>query len=193
MNSADRDKGVEVLLRAMPWVLRDVPGARLEIAGDGDDRKRLEQIAIDRAIAGRINFLGDLRDDTLSDAYARASIFALPSSKEGFGIVFLEAMAHGLPVVAARAGATPEVVHDGVTGILVPPDDPASLASALSGLLLIPEEHAAMGAAGLRRVEEHFLYSHFAARWHRWFAAVAPEAISIARHRAEFVSSNHPA
>jgi glycosyltransferase involved in cell wall biosynthesis len=184
LQAADREKGVELLLRAMPWVLRDVPDARLLIAGDGDDRARLEQVARQEQVADRSEFLGELGDSKLCAAFARADVFALPSKKEGFGIVFLEAMAYGLPVVAAAAGGTPDVVEDGVTGILVPPDNSRALASALSGLLLVPQERVKLGVAGRRRLEQHFLFSHFAARWHTWLAALAPEAVQQARQSA---------
>lgn len=189
MNRADREKGVEILLRAMPWVRRDVPTAHLQIVGDGDDRPRLESLARELRIAESVQFLGEVRHAALRDAYASARVFCLPSSKEGFGIVFLEAMIHGLPVVAARAGGTTDVVEDGVTGILVPPEDPSSLGSALSGLLLMPEECQKLGAAGRRRVEDNFLYAHFAARWHRWLADIAPDAVHVARDSAAFAPS----
>jgi len=80
-----------------------------------------------------------------------ADLFCLPSVQEGFGIVFLEAMAAGLPVVACRAAAIPEVVLDGVTGVLTPPRDPVALAAALEGLLRDPERARRLGAEGRRR------------------------------------------
>jgi glycosyltransferase involved in cell wall biosynthesis len=95
-------------------------------------------------------------------------------------------MFHGLPVVAARAGGTVDVVEDGKTGILVPPESPGQLASAVSGLLLLPDERARMGAAGRQRVEEQYLFPQFAARWQQWMARVAPEAIYLARHAKVF-------
>jgi glycosyltransferase involved in cell wall biosynthesis len=90
--------------------------------------------------------------------------------------------------VAANAVATPEVVLDGETGILVPPEEQAQLASAVSGLLLLGEERARMGAAGQERVRENYLYRHFAARWHRWLAIAAPEPIYMAKHSATFAN-----
>jgi glycosyltransferase involved in cell wall biosynthesis len=92
----------------------------------------------------------------------------------------------GLPVVAARSGGAQNVVEDGVTGILVPPEDERSLVSAVVALLLLPEERAKLGAAGRQRVEEKYLFAHFAARWHHWLARVAPEPIYLARHAAAF-------
>jgi glycosyltransferase involved in cell wall biosynthesis len=114
-------------------------------------------------------------------------VFVLPSQTEGFGIVFLEAMYAGLPVVAARAGGAQNVVEDGVTGILVTPGDEKEIVSALSGLLLLPEERRKLSAAGRKTVEEKYLFEHFAARWHRWMAQVTPEQIYLAKHAATFV------
>ena len=86
--------------------------------------------------------------------YRNAAVFALPSAQEGFGIVFLEAMASSLPVVAARAAAVPEVVADGSTGILVPVNDHAALAEALMKLLQDEQLRRTLGFAGRDRVRQ---------------------------------------
>jgi mannosyltransferase len=134
-----------------------------------------------------VEFRGELSSEALCRAYQEADVFVLPSQTEGFGIVFLEAMFAGLPVVAARAGGAQNVVEDGVTGILVTPGDEQGLVSAVSGLLLLPEERRRLGAAGRKTVEEKYLFEHFAARWHRWMAQLAPEQIYLAKHEATFV------
>lgn len=185
--SADVLKGVDVVLRAMPEILLRCPEARYVIVGDGNDRGALEQLAVRLGIAGRVEFRGELSSDALCRAYQEADVFVLPSQTEGFGIVYLEAMHGGLPVVAARAGGTPNVVEDSVTGILVQPGDEKQIVSALSGLLLMPEERRKMGEAGRKRVAEKYLFEHFASRWHRWLAKTVPEAIYLARHVAAFV------
>jgi len=87
--------------------------------------------------------------------YRNAAIFALPTTQEGFGIVFLEAMASSLPVVAGRAAAVPQVVDEGVTALLVDPDDPEALADNLVKLLDDPARRAAMGAAGRTHVRQY--------------------------------------
>jgi glycosyltransferase involved in cell wall biosynthesis len=89
------------------------------------------------------------------DRYRRAGVFCLPSRQEGFGIVFLEAMANAKPIVAARAAAVPETVTDGEVGLLADPDDPEGLARHLASLLTNPELRRAMGQAGRRRVEAY--------------------------------------
>src|SRR5262249_32179527 len=101
-----------------------------------------------------VTLLGDVSLGQLVEEYASADIFCLPSVQEGFGIVFLEAMAARLPVVACRAAAVPEVVSDSVTGRLVTPRDPASLADALEHLLVDTARAARFGLAGRERVIE---------------------------------------
>jgi len=100
-----------------------------------------------------VTLLGDISAADLFEEYANADVFCLPSVQEGFGIVFLEAMVAGLPVVACRAAAVPEVVLDGQTGLLVPPRDPVALATALGTLLADPERARALGRAGAERAE----------------------------------------
>ncbi len=183
---ADVQKGVDAVLRAMPEILRRCPEARYVVAGDGNYRAALEELAVKLGVAGRVEFRGELTSEALCRAYQDADVFVLPSQTEGFGIVYLEAMYSELPVVAARAGGAQNVVEDGVTGILVPPEDEKSLVSAASALLLLPEERRKLGAAGRKRVEEQYLFSHFAARWQRWMAEIVPEAIYLARHVEAF-------
>src|SRR5262249_35825678 len=99
-------------------------------------------------------FLGEVRD--VPGLLARASLFVLPSYTEGISLTLLEAMARGLPVVATRVGGNPEVVEGGETGLLVPARDAEALAAAVLDLQRGPERGGRMGAAGRRRVEEHF-------------------------------------
>jgi glycosyltransferase involved in cell wall biosynthesis len=188
MSAADAYKGVDVVIEAMGRISEVCPEARLRIVGDGADRPRLERLAREQGVAGRVTFLGELGEEGLRREYEAAAVFVLPSRKEGFGIVYLEAMSYALPVVAARAAGTLDVVEDGTTGILVPPGETEQLAAAVSGLLLLPEEREAMGEAGRRRVAERFLFSHFFARWQRWIAEVAPAPLYLARHAAAYAA-----
>ena len=146
-----RRKRVDVLLRAFARIRGD---AMLRIAGVGPERSRLESLARQLAITGRVDFLGHLPFARLLAEYRNADVFALPSAQEGFGIVFLEAMASSLPIVAARAAAVPEVVADGSTGILVPPGDDAALAAALTKLLDDASTRRNMGSAGREHVRQ---------------------------------------
>jgi glycosyltransferase involved in cell wall biosynthesis len=125
------------------------------VVGEGPCRKAWERIRDSLGLGDRVTFLGTIPRRELADRYRRAAIFCLPSRQEGFGIVFVEAMACGKPVVAARAAAVPETVVDGETGLLVDPDDPAALAQALFALLSDRDRCRAMGEAGRRRVERY--------------------------------------
>jgi len=101
-------------------------------------------------------FIGPLGPDALAGLFSRASLFALPTLREAFGLAFLEAMAFGLPVVASRIEAVPEIVVDGETGLLVPPRHPAALADAIMDLLADPARARRMGEAGRGRLAERF-------------------------------------
>jgi phosphatidyl-myo-inositol dimannoside synthase len=148
-------KDTASLLRAFAIVLRRIPGAQLRIIGGGPELPRLKVLARQLSIASSVHFEGAVPgSDLVRRAYLESDVFCLPSLQEGFGIVFLEAMAAGLPVVAARAGATPEVVEDGVTGILVPPRGASALADALTLLLRDPQRARSMGRAGIARVRD---------------------------------------
>jgi len=149
-------KNTEDLLRALPAVREAVPGTRLRIVGDGPERGRLESLRARLDLGRSVRFLGAVRDRArLRAEYFSADLFCLPTLQEGFGIVFLEAMAAGLPVVACDAAAVPEVVRDGETGVLVPPRDVDALARAVVSLLRDPDGRSRMGARGRRIVERY--------------------------------------
>lgn len=135
----DRYKGFDTLIEALPRVRREFPLAHLRIVGTGDDLPRLRELAARVGVAAAVHFLGRLDDDALRSEYAAAELFALPSRAEGFGLVYLEAMVHGKPCLAARAGAAPEVVTD-ATGALVPYGDVAALAAGLADLVRHPRD-----------------------------------------------------
>ncbi|HXJ85106.1 MAG TPA: glycosyltransferase family 4 protein [Candidatus Methylomirabilis sp.] len=154
------------LLRAAR-VLRDrIPGAEVRIVGRGPEWDSLVRLHGDLGLGESTQLLGDVSREQLAEEYVNADVFCLPSVQEGFGIVFLEAMAAGLPVVACRAAAIPEVVGDGATGLLTPPRDPAALAQALENLLRDPVRAGQLGAEGRRRVEG-FTPRHVAERFLR--------------------------
>ena len=151
-----RRKNTSALLRAMPTILAAVPNARLRIVGGGPELPRLEHERLALGLAGSVVITGEVPDtDAVRDEYRAADVFCLPSLQEGFGIAFLEAMASGLPIVACRSAAVPEVIPDGEAGLLVPPDDPKALARALIRLLKDPPLRRRMGEAGGRRARQH--------------------------------------
>ncbi len=154
-------KGIDVVLRALPALLAEFPGLRYRVAGDGPDRPRLERIARDLGVAHVVEFVGRVPDERLPGLYRSAHVFVMPAreereaaSVEGFGIVYLEASASGLPVVAGRSGGVVEAVREGETGLLVPPDDPEALTRVLRDLLGDAALRRRMGRAGRRWVEE---------------------------------------
>jgi len=157
----ERTKGVDALIRALPRLARVVPAARLTIVGDGPQRPELEALARDLGVADRVELAGRVSDEDLDRAYATANVFALPSSQEGFGIVYLEAWRHGLPVVAGDADAGAEVVESGVSGLLVPAGDAGALADALAELLGDPGRSRRMGKAGRASLGERYLHDRF--------------------------------
>lgn len=150
----EEQKGFDVAVEAMALVVEQVPGAHLAIAGEGSMRPELTA-AIERlGIGDAVQLLG--RREDISELMRAADVFVHTARWEGFGLVLLEAMQAALPVVAARAGAIPEVVDDGVTGTLVPPDDPRALAAALVELAQRPGLRHERGLAGFARLRDHF-------------------------------------
>ncbi len=144
-------KRLQDLLRAGAILRARIPGVQIRIVGQGPEWAALGRLHAELGLGDAVTLLGDVSRDRLTEEYVNASVFCLPSVQEGFGIVFLEAMAAGLPVVACRVAAVPEVVLDGVTGRLVPPRDPAGLAVALEELLTDPASGRRLGEAGRRR------------------------------------------
>jgi glycosyltransferase involved in cell wall biosynthesis len=149
-------KHIADLLRALPAVRQVVPRARAVIVGDGPEHTNLRALAAELRLDDAVQFLGSLPDDAqVARCYRQADVFCLPSVQEGFGIVFLEAMAAGLPIVAARSAAIPEVVPDAQTGLLVAPGDVAALAEALSALLQNSERRTTYETFGQHYVEQY--------------------------------------
>lgn len=160
MDPRERYKGHDQLLEA----LRGIDGVRLVVAGDGGDRERLEQKAEGLGIAGRVLFTGFLSEATLAELYRRCAAFVMPSRGEGFGLVYLEAMRAGKPVLAARGSAAEEIVLDGRTGLLVDPDDREELRDALARLIDHPGEARRLGEAGFERWRNEFGIERFRER-----------------------------
>lgn len=147
-------KGVDVLLQAFALLAGAHPDARLVLVGDGAERAALEALSARLGLADRVTFAGWQPD--AARLMPAADVVAMPSRWEGFGLVALEAMAAGRALVASRVSALPEIVVDGETGRLVPPDDAGTLAEALGDLLADPARGAALGQAGRARLESDF-------------------------------------
>jgi phosphatidyl-myo-inositol dimannoside synthase len=165
MSRADVRKGIDVLIAAFAVAANDVPAIELKIVGSGDDVPRLRTLAAETPVWRKIEFIGAATDEKLAALYHECDIFALPSGKEGFGLVYLEAMAAGKPVVAARATAVEEVV-DRSSGILVPFGDVAQTAAAIVRLARDGSLRQSMGEAGRERVRTTFSFDRYEARVH---------------------------
>lgn len=151
-------KGHDSMIRALPRIRQRVPAVEWVVIGDGPLRPKLEAMAASAGIADSVRFLGKVPDRQRDEWLGKAHVFALPSrlpkegiGGEGFGIVYLEAGAHGLPVVGVAEGGALDAIVDGETGRLVAPTDHEALANAVVDLLVDPERAAKLGEAGAQR------------------------------------------
>lgn len=171
MQSDERYKGHDALIEVWPAVMAAVPGATLRIVGDGDDRPRLEMKVRAMGLDRRVVFVGGIDDDALQREYGRATVFVMPSPREGFGLVFLEAMRAARACVGCR-GAASEIIADGDTGWLVEPGDRAQLTDRIVRTLGDRGAADAMGARGRARFLQQFTEQRFRDR----FTALLPVA-----------------
>lgn len=172
------EKGFQFLVEAARLVHRVVPAARFVLCGDGPLRAALVRRTARQGIADRVRLPGFRYD--LDGLLPWADLVVLPSLTEGLPNVALEAAAAGVPVVATAVGGTPEVVVNGLTGFLVPPAEPLALAGRITELLLHPQRARAFGAAGRRRVEDHFSFEAQA----RAYQALFAELVSVRSPRS---------
>jgi glycosyltransferase involved in cell wall biosynthesis len=170
-------KGVDHLIAALPKLLEDVHDLHLVAVGEGSDLSRLVQYARQSRREDRIHFLPFLEPAKLKAAYDCCDVFALPSRGEGFGLVFLEAMSCGKPVVGGAHGGIPDVIEDGVTGYLVRHGDVPALVDRLRRLLTDDSLRCRMGAAARERVLRHFTFERFSTE----FAAKLGSLMAVPR------------
>ncbi|MHB0857152.1 MAG: glycosyltransferase family 4 protein [Anaerolineae bacterium] len=153
-----RGKGLATLLRAMRLLVDRGYDPQLDLVGEGPERRRLERLIAALGLRERVTFHGYTAQNQLAPHYRACDVFVLPTRYEAFGMVLVEAALCGAPVVASRVGGVPEAVRDGETALLVPPDDPSSLAAAIARLLDDPGRARAMGLAGFRWARKAFDY-----------------------------------
>jgi glycosyltransferase involved in cell wall biosynthesis len=146
-----RRKRVDVLLRAAALLRERVRNLEVRIVGDGPERGEFMEVYRELGLGETVRWLGNVSAVALAAEYNRCDVFCLPSVQEGFGIVFLEAMAAGKPIVGARAAAVPEVV---TAGVLAEPESAESLAAGLESLYRDTDRRAALAREGARQVEE---------------------------------------
>jgi glycosyltransferase involved in cell wall biosynthesis len=144
-------KRLQVLLAAADRLRSRITGLEVRIVGDGPEASRLKSFWREKRLEGTVSFLGNLSQAELAREYGQCHVFCLPSVQEGFGVVFLEAMANGKPIVAARAGPAPEVVK---LGLLVEPDDDENLADAIERLCQQPDLRARLGQSSKEFVRQ---------------------------------------
>jgi glycosyltransferase involved in cell wall biosynthesis len=174
-------KGIDVLLDAFPAVLQRHPAAHLVVIGDGPLRASLAERAIRQGLGRRVRFAGWIPE--ARPAMAVCDVMVMPSRWEGFGLTALEAMAAARPLVASDVDALPEIVLDGVTGLLVPPDNASALASALNSLLNRPAWAATLGAAARRRVLEDFSVEKMACATQALYTEIVAADLNPSRTR----------
>jgi len=162
-------KGQDMTIRALPAILSEIPNVVYLIAGTGPYEASLRRLTETLGLNGHVLFLGEIRDEMLPQVYNLADVFVMPNRRlpdsddvEGFGIVFLEAAACRLPVVAGRTGGVPDAVLDGRTGILVDADSPAAIAEAVVRILRDAGLARAFGEAGRERVLGNMTWEHSA-------------------------------
>jgi glycosyltransferase involved in cell wall biosynthesis len=162
----DPVKGALLLIEAMAEVLKTHPDATLTLAGDGPARAPAEARATALGIGGSVNFAGYMSQPQVADLLANSDMLVLPSFAEGLPVVYMEALASRIPVVASRVAGVQELVEDGVTGLTVPPGDVPTLVDRMSRLMADPDLAARMGEAGRKAVERE----HDIAREGAWLA-----------------------
>ena len=167
LSALDRYKGIDEIMEVLPALARDFPNITYLIAGDGTDRARLEEKAAALGIKDRMVFAGYIPEKEKADHYRLADAFVMPGWGEGFGIVYLEAMACGIPVVASKLDASREAVRNGELGILVDPKNSAELQAGIVEALRRPKGTI---PAGL----DYFSFANFRKRCH----AIVDEWIS---------------
>jgi len=158
-----REKNVALLLRAFKRVAEEVPEATLHAYGDGPEREDLERLAEELGIGAKTTFFGHVPD--AGTRCGDFDVLAVPSSRESFGLAALEAMSCGVPVVATMVGGLPELIIDGETGKLVPPEDERAMADAILALLRDRELSARLGEAGRARAMADFSEKKMQSAW----------------------------
>ena len=169
-------KGIDTAIAAIARLRERHPDVIYVIAGDGEDRDRLETLVRDGGVQDHVCFLGRVPDHEIVSCFAASDVFVTLSREaspavEGFGVVFLEAAAAGRPSIGARTGGIPDAIASGETGLLVPPDDAVAAAQAIGRLLDDPVFAARLGAQGRRRVETGHTWAFAADRIHSILAA----------------------
>ena len=173
-SGSERYKGLDDLIQATAELRSRFTNLRLVVVGGGDDLPRLRKLTVDAKIADAVDFLEHVSHGELAACYANADVFALPSTGEGFGLVFLEAMAFAKPVVAAACGGTTDIVVDGVNGLLIPAHNNPILVRALSRLLEDDSLRTTLGQHGAEMVRYKYQFGDFKSELESILSEVVP-------------------
>jgi len=165
LEAGEAYKGVDHLIASLPTLLKSFPDVQLVIVGEGSDLPRLQSLALASGVPGHVHFLPFIAHDQLPNAYDHCEIFAMPSRGEGFGLVFIEAMARGKPVIGGAHGGTPEIIDDGVDGYVVPYGDVAQLTERLQRLLANESLRREMGAQAFAKAQRDFSFARFSSEF----------------------------
>ncbi|KAF5083740.1 D-inositol-3-phosphate glycosyltransferase [anaerobic digester metagenome] len=177
-------KGTDILIEALKNIHVEDNSIQLFIVGEGPEQKSLEILASDLDITSNVRFLGNLPRNELGMCYKNASVFVLPSitykdQSEGLGVVLLEAMASGAPVIGTDTGGIPDIIKDGINGLLVPPGDPYALADAIIRIFENPDLADRFREAGLKTVRERFSWDKISDQFIEVYQGVLHESNEV--------------
>jgi glycosyltransferase involved in cell wall biosynthesis len=172
-------KGQDVLLRALPPLVERFPRLRVDFVGAGPQRETYEALARELGVADCCCFLGNVPHREVLERMAAAAVVVVPSRFEALGLVNIESLAVGTPVVATRVGGIGEIIRDGVDGFLVPADDPAALGARIERLLGDPEERRAMGAAARQGFLDRYELRANIGRQITWYEQLASGGMPV--------------
>jgi glycosyltransferase involved in cell wall biosynthesis len=176
-------KGTIHLIDAIPMVLQHAPDTRLLIIGSGPEKEHLVQRTHELSLEEKVKFLGKVNDDDLVAYYHAADIFVLPSvnksgKTEGLGVVLLEAMASGCPVIGSNVGGIPDIITDGENGFLVPEQDPSALADRIIQIISDADLREKFQKDGYARIQESFTWDKIAERFSMVYSQVLDNKLS---------------
>ena len=172
-DAAERYKGIEHVFAALAHLRPSHPGIHFNLVGDGNDQPRLKALAQEMGVQENVTFWGRLSDGDLAAAYQQCDVYVMPSSREGFGIVFLEAMRHGKPCIGGNHGGTPDVIEHGRSGYLVEYGEVADLARYIRELVHDPVLCAGLGKRGEALALGRFSFQQFASNYRTFLVAAA--------------------
>ena len=170
-------KGHDILLRSVKMLVDRRKRVSLRLAGSGGEQSSLEQLAEELGISDNVKFLGSLSEERVVAELQSSDIFALASHAEPLGVVYMEAMALGIPTIGTRAGGVGEIITDGVDGVLVPPNDAEALAEAIESLMADPQRRMTIGRAGRETIASNFDSRIGAATLYKRLFGTSPELV----------------